>query len=192
MSIFPYIQNSSDLLQLKYQFDLITAGKLFGVPYIISAILSPLLGLIIDKIGRRALMMAFSSVIFIIAYSASMIMPPCNKCYNEVFTLVLVGLGYSIYCACIWTSIPYVVKPSAVGSAFGMTTALQNTGMVIAPFIVGSIRDKYSSIDHGYYYVNAFFVSVNILGLIFNIILYVLDIYYYNGVLDKVQVSSTP
>lgn len=110
----------------------------------ISAILSPILGLIIDRVGKRALMMVFSSIIFIIAFTSSMMMPPCSKCYNEGITLVLVGIGYSVYCAVIWSSIPYVVKPSTVGTAFGMTTAMQNTGMVIAPFIVGSIKDRFS------------------------------------------------
>ena len=52
MSIFPYIQVASDLLQTKYHFDKITAGYLFGIPYIISAVSSPLLGILIDQVGK--------------------------------------------------------------------------------------------------------------------------------------------
>jgi MFS family permease len=77
MSVFPYIQVASDILQTKYHFDKIKAGYLFGVPYIISAILSPLLGLTIDKVGKRAFLICLSSVILIIAYTASMMMPEC-------------------------------------------------------------------------------------------------------------------
>ena len=77
MSVFPYIQVVSDLLQTKYQFDKITAGYLFGIPYIISAITSPFLGLAIDKVGKRAFLICVSSAILIIAYITSMMMPGC-------------------------------------------------------------------------------------------------------------------
>jgi MFS family permease len=111
MSVFPYIQNASDLLQTKYGFDKVSAGFLFGVPYIISAIFSPFIGAGIDKFGKRAFLVCMSSVILIIAYTASMIMPECHQCYNEVYPLVLTGIGYSIYAAAIWGSVPYVVNP---------------------------------------------------------------------------------
>lgn len=55
--------------------------------------------------------------------------------------LVLNGLAYSIYSAAIWGSIPYVVAPNSIGTAFGMATAIQNIGLVIAPTIVGYIKD---------------------------------------------------
>lgn len=124
MSVFPYIQVSSDLLQKKYNFDEETAGKLFGVPYLISAATSPFLGFAIDRIGRRALIITVSSVILIIAYTLSMFMPACDQCYNEMYPLVFTGIGYSIYAAAIWGSVPYTVAPQTVGSAFGIATAI--------------------------------------------------------------------
>jgi MFS family permease len=124
MTIFPYLQIASDLLQQKYGFDKITAGYLFGIPYIISACTSPFLGLLIDKVGKRALLICLSSVLLIIAFTSSMLMPECHLCYNEVYPLVLCGIGYSIYAAAIWGSIPYVVDSNAIGTAFGLATAV--------------------------------------------------------------------
>jgi len=54
----------------------------------------------------------------------------------------MVGIGYSIYAAAIWGSVPYVVNPESIGTAFGLTTAIQNIGLVIAPTLVGYIKDK--------------------------------------------------
>ena len=159
---------------------------MFGVPYIISAISSPILGLAIDKVGKRALLICLSSSILILAYGTSMMMPECYQCYNEVYPLVLTGIGYSIYAAAIWGSIPYIVKPSAVGTAFGIATAIQNIGLVIAPTLVGMIKDNTKTIDHGYFYVNAFFVLINVIGLMLNMSLYYIDLYQNNGVLDKI------
>jgi hypothetical protein len=48
-------------------------------------------------------------MILILAFASSIMMPECQKCYNELYPLVLVGIGYSIYAAAIWGSVPYVV-----------------------------------------------------------------------------------
>jgi MFS family permease len=116
-----------------------------------------------------------------------MMMPECDKCYNELYPLTLTGVGYSVYAAAIWGSIPYLVKGSAVGTAFGIATAIQNIGLVIAPTIVGMIKDNTKAYDHGYFYVNCFFVLINVIGLLINMTLYYIDIYQNNGVLDKVE-----
>lgn len=187
MSVFPYIQNCSDLLQKKYGFDKIRAGQLFGIPYIISAIASPLLGAAIDKFGKRAFLITLSSVILIIGFTASMMMPQCHQCYNELYPLLFTGIGYSIYASAIWGSIPYVVDKAATGTAFGLATSIQNIGLCAAPTIVGYIKDQTKGIDHGYYYMNVFFIAINLIGLILNANLYYIDVKYNNGVLDKVD-----
>lgn len=114
-------------------------------------------------------------------------MPECHQCYNEVYPLVLTGIGYSIYAAAIWGSVPYVVEPHQVGTAFGMATAIQNIGLVIAPTAVGYIKDQTKNIDHGFFYMNGFFILINIIGLLLNMSLYYIDIYQNDGVLDKVD-----
>jgi nitrate/nitrite transporter NarK len=111
MSVFPYIQICSDLLQTKYGFDKVEAGQLFSVPYLISAFSSPFLGFAIDRLGRRALVVIISSLILTAAYTTSMMLPACDRCYHELYPLVLTGIGYSIYAAAIWGSVPYVVTP---------------------------------------------------------------------------------
>jgi len=141
MSVFPYIQNCSDLLQHKYGFDKVKAGYLFGIPYIISAIMSPFLGAAIDRYGKRAFLICLSSIMLIIGFGSSMMMPECHQCYNEVFVLIFTGIGYSIYASAIWGSVPYVVSPRTVGTAFGLATSIQNIGLCTAPTIVGYIKD---------------------------------------------------
>ena len=54
MVIFPYIQYAPDMLEERYGFDS-GAGTMYALPYIISGIMSPILGIIIDKVGKRAL-----------------------------------------------------------------------------------------------------------------------------------------
>lgn len=160
---------------------------LFGVPYIISAIASPFLGLMIDNMGKRALLCVISSVILIVAFSISLMAPACDRCYNEAYPLVLAGIGYSIYASAIWGSVPYVVPKKSVGTAFGLATTVQNIGLVLAPTIVGAIKDSTSTIGFGYTYVNIFFIAINIVGLALNSTLYYIDVTYNDSVLDKVD-----
>jgi len=97
---------------------------MFGVPYLISAVASPLLGFVIDKIGRRALMVTISSALLVIAFTVSLLLPATPDSRLELIPLVIIGVGYSIYCAAIWGSIPYTVGENSVGTAFGITTAV--------------------------------------------------------------------
>lgn len=69
--------------------------------------------------------------------------------------MVLIGLGYSIFAAALWASIPYVVEARTVGTAFGITTAIQNIGMSFAPTLASMIHDKTSDVDFGYYWVRS-------------------------------------
>lgn len=120
-------------------------------------------------------------------------MPECDKCHNEVYPLVLTGIGYSIYASAIWGSVPYVVEAHTVGSAFGLTTAIQNVGLVVAPTIVGIIKDKTATKEHAadkYHYVFAFFILINLIGLALNLTLYYIDITNNDAVLDGVDKGS--
>jgi hypothetical protein len=128
-----------------------------------------------------------SSVILIIGFGASMMMPECHQCYNELYPLVFTGVGYSIYASAIWGSIPYVVSENAVGTAFGLATSIQNIGLCTAPTIVGFIKDRTKSVDHGYFYCNLFFVAINVIGMILNLNLYYIDVKYNNSIHDRVD-----
>jgi hypothetical protein len=66
-----------------------------------------------------------ASLFLLIAHLMNMLLPECETaCYTEVAPLVLVGIGYSIYAAALWGSIPYVVEAKTVGTAFGFCTAI--------------------------------------------------------------------
>jgi nitrate/nitrite transporter NarK len=108
-AIFPFIQFASKMLKVRFNFTDEMAGRYFGIPYIICAATIPFLGIMIDKIGRRGILCIASSLILFTAHAINMFIPDCDQCYTEVLPLVLIGIGYSIYAAALWGSIPYVV-----------------------------------------------------------------------------------
>ena len=136
--IFPYVQYSADMLEDRFGYGN-SSGTFYAVPYIISGILSPILGITIDKKGKRALFIMFSSVFILLAcISTTLISPSTEEVganYAMLIPLTLLGIGYSIYAAALWGCIPYTVPPRLIGTAYGITTAVQNIGLTISPFI---------------------------------------------------------
>lgn len=44
--------------------------------------------------------------------------------FSFIAPLVILGFAYSVYAGALWSSVPYVVKPNTLGTAFGMCTAI--------------------------------------------------------------------
>jgi len=89
------------------------AASLYALPYIISAILSPILGIFIDKVGKRALFITSSSALILMACIFTTMIPAAkdetDKQWLCLIPLSLLGVGFSIYAAAIWGCIPYTV-----------------------------------------------------------------------------------
>ncbi len=129
-----------------------------------------------------------SSALLVVAHLFNMLLQPCEEaCYTELAPLILVGIGYSIYAAALWGSIPYVVEPRTVGTAFGFCTAIQNAGMAIAPTVGASIKDATLSNMFGYYWLSFFWVVLAAIGCLLNCWLYFEDINHNGGILNKVH-----
>mmetsp|Transcript_21546 Transcript_21546/g.3523 ORF Transcript_21546/g.3523 Transcript_21546/m.3523 type:complete len:182 (-) Transcript_21546:343-888(-) len=122
--VMPFNNIASAFYQNRFNFSSITAGWIISITYLISAIFSPFLGLMIDKIGKRVWMIILSAGMMTITHLAFLIMPDCDQCVYSILPLILLGFGYSIYASVIWASIPYVVMPKTVGTAFGLGYAI--------------------------------------------------------------------
>ena len=55
MAILTYLLNCADMLQIRFGFNRNTAGFYYSIPTFISAFLCPVMGFVIDKVGKRVL-----------------------------------------------------------------------------------------------------------------------------------------
>ena len=98
------------------------------MPYVISAFMSPILGLLIDKVGKRALFIMLSSIMILAACVITTLIPVASEetdiQYLMIIPLCLLGIGYSVYAAALWSCIPYTVPKKLVGTAYGLCTAV--------------------------------------------------------------------
>lgn len=77
------------------------AATPMSVPYIMSAILSPFLGFLVDKIGKRAVLAVAAPIALTCVHLT------LGLTHMSVWgPLVLQGIAYSVFAAALWPSVP--------------------------------------------------------------------------------------
>ncbi|CAI5744989.1 unnamed protein product [Peronospora destructor] len=147
------------------------AATPMSIPYIISAIISPFLGFVVDRIGLRAIL----ALVAPLALTAVHVMLGLTQVTLYV-PLVLQGVAYSVFAAALWPSIPYVVEAKHVGTAYGAITAIQNIGLALFPLAVAA---EFNHDDRYIPGVELLFVSFGVAGSLVGIALNVAD--HQNG-----------
>ncbi len=112
------------------------AGALNGHVFLAAIFATPAFGLLVDRVGRRALFMVVGSLMLFAVFPILV--------YAKVtlwVSTVLVGIAFSLVPAALWPSIPLLVEPARLGTAYGLMTALQNIGMMIMNLVVGALND---------------------------------------------------
>ncbi len=54
------------------------------------------------------------------------------------------GIGIGMFCAIIVPTLPMIVNPKLLGTAFGLMEMLQNLALGFFPLIIGAIRERVS------------------------------------------------
>ena len=109
-----------------------------SIPYMISAIASPFLGFAIDRLGGRALIAALCPIVLIAVHLAL----AYDRSMGPTVPLVGQGVAYSVFAAALWPSVPLTVPSEYEGLAYGVVTALQNSGLGAFPLLVSFVYDQ--------------------------------------------------
>ena len=90
--------------------------------------------------------------------------------------LLGLGLGYAIFASVVWPAIPAVVDREQLGTAYGLTTSLQNFGLFVLPLLVSVVleasQDGAPTIDpNPYAGVELFFALLASCGVVAGLVL---------------------
>lgn len=99
-------------------------------------IATPLFGLLADKLGKRALLMMFSSILLMPVY--------LMMAYSNVTLFVpicMMGVAFSLIPAVMWPSVAYIVDQSRLGTAYALMTLIQQIGFFIMNLLIGKAND---------------------------------------------------
>lgn len=139
-----------------------TAPGITGIVIFASMIFAPFAGRLVDKVGRRATLMIIGSLILI----PSHLVIGLTRLY-PVIPMITLGAAFVLVPAAMWPTIPLIVPKDKVGTAFGLTTMIQNIGLAAFPFLNGKLRDL-----TGDYTASAvMFAGLGAAGLVFALLL---------------------
>ena len=136
-------------------------GDLVGMLTLFTMFGTPIFGLFVDKLGKRALLMMLGSLLLIPVYlmmaymrSASYVTVylPSSADGHFAFvahhlppilllTMAAMGIAFSLIPAVMWPSVAYLVEQSKLGTAYGLMTMIQNIGLAGFNLMVGWAND---------------------------------------------------
>jgi len=112
------------------------AGSLNSLLPLTAMIATPLFGLLVDKVGKRALFMMFGSILLMPVY--------LMMAYSHVSLFVpvsMMGIAFSLIPAVMWPSVAYIVEQSRLGTAYALMTLIQQIGFFILNLLIGKAND---------------------------------------------------
>ncbi len=146
-----------------------SGGFLSSMLTLFAMVATPLFGLLADKVGKRATMMMFGSLLLIPVY---LIMA-----YTKVSLYVpmsMMGVAFSLIPAVMWPSVAYIVGQKRLGTAYGLMTLVQNIGLAGFNLLIGWANDSSgASADHpgGYVLGMQLFSLLGIAAMVFSFLL---------------------
>jgi MFS family permease len=97
---------------------------------------TPLFGLLVDRVGKRALFMMFGSILLMPVY---LLMGYTNV--SLWVPVSLMGIAFSLIPAVMWPSVAYIVDESRLGTAYALMTLIQQIGFFIMNLLIGKAND---------------------------------------------------
>ncbi len=131
---------------------------------------TPLFGLLVDKIGRRALLMTIGSLLLfpaflLMAYTRLPLATP----------VALLGIAFSLVPAILWPSVAYLVDEKRLGTAYALMTFCQQIGWGGMAWAIGRVNDASgagSANPAGYIPGMWMFAALGFMGLFFSFLLW--------------------
>ena len=146
------------------------AGQLNSVLPFAAMIATPLFGLLVDKIGKRATLMAVGTLILVPVFPM--------LAYTDVTLYVpvtMLGIAFSLIPAIMWPAVAYIVEQKRLGSAYALMFLLQQVGVSALDWMVGRANDyagANAANPAGYLPMMWMFTALGFLSLLFAFLLW--------------------
>jgi MFS family permease len=163
-------------------------GFLSSMLTLFAMIATPLFGLWVDRVGKRALLMMFGSLLLIPVY---LLMAYTRV--NLYIPMAMMGVAFSLIPAVMWPSVAYIVDQSKLGTAYGLMTMIQNIGLFGFNILIGW-ENTYSHADvsnpEGYHLMMWTFSVLGFLGVLFAFLLHERETGPYGHGLETIRAGK--
>ncbi|XP_042878188.1 major facilitator superfamily domain-containing protein 1-like isoform X2 [Penaeus japonicus] len=165
VAIFPFIGLAKVFFMRKFDFDETNANGVSSIVYIISAFASPILGYVVDRLGRNILWV-FIAVLVSLGCHALLTF----TFLNPFIAMSVLGLSYSLLASALWPMVSLIIPEHQLGSAYGMMQSIQNLGLALISMLAGLIVDL-----KGYLVLEMFYMVWLCVALISTVVMWLTD-----------------
>ncbi len=145
-AIFPFQRYATNFLEETLSIGAAEAAKLFSCFPILAMVMTPLLGIFLDRKGKGATMLMIGSVIMIACHlSFAFLLPAFPQKWFALLLIVILGVSFSLVPAALWPSVPKIIDEKILGSAYCLIFWVQNIGLCLVPMLIGSLRESTGS-----------------------------------------------
>jgi len=135
--IFPFRSTFAiKYLQEAQGMTLAAASTLNSYVFLAPVFATPVFGLLLDRTGRNAPLLAAGAVLLPISFLVLATIPG-----GAGLSTALLGVSFSLLPAVLWPTVVRYVSAEHLGTAYGLMTSLQNAGLFGANVIAGYLND---------------------------------------------------
>lgn len=128
-----------------------------SIPDLISAVASPVFGILIDKFGHVSTLIPLSGLLLILSHLMFTF-----TTIDPVWTISVMGISYTLFGSTIWPSVPYLVGRHQIATAYGLVTVSLNISLFVFPFVVAWVRNLHSE---DFTFVQYFNIGLSIVAI---------------------------
>jgi len=162
--VFPFESTATSLLSTRYGYNTVEAGRIISFLPFVSMILSPIIGLTVDKIGWRTQLVLGGLVVMTTAFALMAFTP-----INPIPCVVVFGIVFSLVPAALWPCVPIVIS-TQLATAFGLMTSIINFAMLVTYYAQGLVADDGHTTNS-----LIFYTSLGFFGIALGSLWYILD-----------------
>ena len=145
-SLRPFLKFATDLMVNKYGIEEVTAGWITSILPYGTIVLTPLFGVVYDRLGRGSTLMLIGCVIVTLCH-VLLALPIMEQPWFASLMMVLYGVSFSLVPSAMWPSVPKIVPLKQLGTAYSIIYFVQNIGLMLVPMLVGNVIGNHTSAD---------------------------------------------
>ena len=167
-AIFPFQRYATNFIEETLSIPNDEAAHLFSFFPVLAMVLTPLLGMFLDRVGKGASMLMAGACVMIVCHlSFAFLLPVLPYKWFATLLIVVLGVSFSLVPAALWPSVPKIIDEKILGSAYCLIFWVQNIGLCLVPVLIGNLREA----TGGYLGPMIVFAAFGVLAFVFSLLL---------------------
>jgi nitrate/nitrite transporter NarK len=136
--VFPFLKFATKLMVMKYGVEENLAGSIPSMLPYGTIVLTPVFGLIYDKIGRGATLMIIGSILLTVVHVVFAL--PITSVGVAITMMLILGVAFGLVPSAMWPSVPKIIPMQLLGTAYALIFYIQNIGLSLVPILIGKVN----------------------------------------------------